>query len=67
MQYTHAHTKSHPNMSILINANIYQNIPFLLQAIAYIYILPDIQSHPFFTDLQNIEASLQIILHCNLK
>jgi hypothetical protein len=45
MQYTHAHTKSHPNMSILINANIYQNTPFAPQTTAYI--LPDILSHPF--------------------
>jgi hypothetical protein len=65
MQFTHADTKSHPNMSILINANIYQNTPFALQTIAYI--LQDTLCHPFFTDLQNNEASLQIILHCNLN
>lgn len=65
MQCTHAHTKSHPNKSILIDANIYQNIPFALQTITYI--LQDILSHPFFTALQNTEPSLQIILHCNLQ
>jgi hypothetical protein len=44
---------------------IYQNTPFALQTIAHT--LQDILSQPFFTDLQNIEASLQIILHRNLQ